>query len=148
MHALRLALAGPGGLLVLCAACLTGCSTGASLGIVRGKVTLGGKPVTGASVLFEDAASGVTLSAALADDGTYAVRTHRGAGLPPGSYKVAVTPGRVMAPGEEVPLAGKRAAAPANGPAVPPRYHRTATSGLTAEVRASDNPSFDFPLTP
>ena len=119
-------------------------------GTVHGRVTLGAKPVTGATVLFTNAETGVAVNAPLDRDGRYEVKTHLGAGLPPGKYAVAVTPGGVMTPDEEGPLAGDAKAARAKLPAtpVPDRYHKAETSGLTVEVNEGDNPPFDFALAP
>jgi hypothetical protein len=65
------------------------------------------------------------------------------------ALRVAVVPGGVLKPGEEIPLAGKQPAGGSRPPRtpIPSRYHQTATSGLTAEVQAWGNPSFDFVLT-
>jgi hypothetical protein len=110
-------------------------------------VTLDDKPVTGAMVLFENKEQGVAIQAPLDGDGRYQVKTYEGEGLPLGSYKVAVTPGRIMQPGEELPLAGKANYPPPPPPAeIPERYRSVATSGLTIEVRQGDKPSFDFDL--
>jgi hypothetical protein len=119
-------------------------------GTVRGRVTLGAKPVTGATVLFTNAETGIAMNAPLDRDGRYEVKSHLGAGLPPGRYVVAVTPGGVMTPDEEGPLAGDAKAARAKLPAtpVPDKYHKAETSGLTVEVKEGDNSPFNFALTP
>ncbi len=108
------------------------------------------KPVTGASVFIENAETGVAMNAPLTLDGQYEVKTYQGAGLPPGLYRVAVTPGGVMKPEESLVLAGDAKAARAKLPVtpVPEKYHKTASSGLTIEVKEGDNPPFDFILTP
>ena len=125
-----------------------GCSrSGPSLGIVRGKVTNGSKPVSSGSVVFENRTEGVAQTAILEPDGSYEMKTHQRAGLPVGSYKVAIYPGRMLQPGEAVPLAGKGGTKP-KPPAtdIPLRFHRAKTSPLKAEVEAGENPPFDFDL--
>jgi hypothetical protein len=121
-----------------------------ALGVVRGRVTLHAKPVTGATVLFENVETGIAMNAPLNLDGRYEVKTYQGAGLPPGKYTVAVMPGGVMRPEEEGPLAGDAKAERAKLPVtpVPEKYHKAATSGLTVEVKEGENPPFDFTLTP
>ena len=138
------------GVLFACLALAAGCgSKGPARGTVKGRVTLGDKPVAGATVFFENAEAGVGLNAPLDATGHYEVKTYQGAGLPAGSYKVAVLPGGVMEPGEELPLADKaKSTRPKLTVTVPERYHKTATSKLGVEVKEGDNPPFDFALTP
>ena len=138
------------GLLLACLALAAGCgSKPPARGIVKGRVTLGDKPVAGASVFFENAEAGVAVNAPLDATGHYEAKTYQGVGLPPGRYKVAVVPGGVMEPGEESPLADKaKSTRPKLTVSIPERYHKTATSQLGAEVKEGDNPPFDFALTP
>src|SRR5262245_22903429 len=100
------------GCLFLVAACLGGCSKGDGRpgpedgkvrGTVTGKVTNGGKPVSPATILFENSSEGISRSVEIKSDGTFEVRTYKEAGLPVGSYKVAITPGS-MKPLEDTPL--------------------------------------------
>jgi hypothetical protein len=136
--------------LLLAALFAAGCSAdGPPRGTVKGRVTVGDRPVTGAVVRFDNPETGVAVVAPLGDDGTYDARTYQG-GLPAGTYRVAVTPGGVMTPEQAADPLRADAKAPAARPAVgfAARYHDPATSGLTAEVRAGDNPPFDFRLDP
>ncbi len=119
-------------------------------GTVKGRVTLGSRPVTGATVFFENAETGVAMNAPLDGDGNYEVKTFEHSGLPVGSYKVAVQPGGVMSPEEASPKATEAKAArtkQAVSP-IPEKYHMTATSKLLIEVKEGDNPPFDFTLEP
>ena len=118
-------------------------------GVVKGRVTLGKSQVTGATVFFENASAGVGMNAPLAADGSYEVRSYLGDGLPPGTYKVAVLPGGIMTPEEQGPKATEaKASRPKPNSAIPERYHKTSTSGLSVEVKEGDNPPFNFELAP
>jgi hypothetical protein len=113
---------------------------------VEGKVTLDGQPLTGAYVVFENPAQGVSVTAELDAAGNYSAHTFKSAGLPPGAYQVAIRPGS-MATGA-APLVG--AAEPrGSGPklVVPARYSNSKTSGLTATVAAGENRPFDFAIS-
>ncbi len=150
-------------------AAMIGCGGGAS-GVktvpVKGKVTLDGKPVEGATVQFapEDsagrAASGVTKS-----DGTFELTTAGGGpGAVPGKYKVAITKRTTAGPAEapktqeeamkaiqEKMAKGGSAAFIKTPPKVqdelPARYGNAATSGFTAEVTATGKNEFTFDMT-
>ena len=124
---------------------IAGCGR-ADVGSVAGQVTLDGRPLSGAVIVFENAERGVSVNAELADDGSYAVRTFDTRGLPPGEYAVAVRPGGVA--GTDAPLVGEETPQDASfSQAVPARYRNTQTSGLRATVEAGRNPPFDFQLT-
>lgn len=137
--------------LLACLLTIAGCADKPpALGVVRGRVTLDGKAVTGATVFFQNTETGVAMNAPLDSDGRYEVKSYQGAGLPPGKYMVAVMPGGVMRPEEDGPLAGDAKAERAKLPVtpVPEKYHTGTTSGLTVEVKEGENPPFDFTLTP
>ncbi|MFM8274846.1 MAG: carboxypeptidase-like regulatory domain-containing protein [Gemmata sp.] len=138
------------GALLLALLAVTGCKEREpARGVVKGRVTLGDRPVTGATVFFENAQAGVGMNAPLDADGNYEVKSYRGAGLYPGVYQVAVVPGAIMEPGEELPLADKaKFARPKPAITIPERYHKTATSELSVEVKEGANPPFDFKLAP
>ena len=113
-----------------------GCGGGGSTAKVSGKVTTGGKPVTGASICFSS--QGGTSCGVLDATGEYEITI----GLKPGSYKVYLF---VPSTPDPPPMSKKPAtAAPASS--VPPKYLSDATSGLTAELKAGDNPNKDFAL--
>ncbi len=138
---------------LLCAAALVGCggTTPLPRGTAQGRVTLNGKPLTGATVVFESKAVGVCQSAALDDDGRYEFVAYNAAGLPAARYKVTVSGGRFMKPGEEIPRvtpAAKGVPLAARKPdaVVPDKYTKAESSGLSADVNAGDNPPFDFDL--
>ncbi len=139
-----------GGVLIVGFLFVAGCGKKEPVRVpVKGRVTMGDKPVTGATVFFENAGAGVGINAQLDADGNYEVKNYQGDGLPPGTYQVAVLPGGVMEPGEESPLAGKtKSTRPKLTVTIPVRYNKTATSKLSIEVKEGDNPPFDFKLTP
>jgi hypothetical protein len=88
------------------AVALAGCGNKPKLVAVTGKVTHGGKSVTGGSVWFHpaggDQGKQERMSGQLQLDGTFTARTFpHGDGIPPGKYRVTLSPdlaGRVGAP--------------------------------------------------
>ena len=129
-----------------------GCGSDATpRGTARGTVTLNGKPLVGATVVYENKAIGVSQSATLDDAGKYEFATYDAVGLPPANYGVTIIAGRFMKPGEEIPKVapaakGATPAAPPKKAEVPLKFSKPETSGLTADVKAGDNPHFDFDL--
>ena len=116
------------------------------VGIVQGRVTLDGQPVTGGSIVFEDASRGISVNANLAADGTFTAQTYDKPGLPPGHYAVAIRPSAVGT--GDAPLVGD-ADPTANAPQslIPERYRGVKTSELSADVQLGENPPFNFSLT-
>ena len=124
---------------------LSGCGK-QEFGIVEGKVTLDGKPLTNASIVFEDANRGISVNAPLAASGTFKVQTFDKPGLPPGNYRVAIRPGTVGS--GAAPLVGDvDPSADAKQISVPERYRSVKTSGLSAKVELGANSPFAFSLT-
>jgi hypothetical protein len=105
---------------------------------VKGRITLGGQPLKGGSVVFlpnpgnPGSASGTEVL-----DGQYYLPRERG--LSPGSYKVLIS---------SLPSVPKKEAGPPTTPPakerIPPRYN--IESELTVEVQAESENTFDFPL--
>ena len=126
-----------------------GCNKSREPGIVpvQGRVTLGAKPVSDATILFEHPEQGIALTAELDADGRYRLATYNRAGLPPGIYRVAITPGRIMQNWED-PLTGKVRPPAMPATKIPVRYHSTSSSGLRAEVIADSEKKLDFQLDP
>jgi hypothetical protein len=84
-------------LFVLATAVCAGCGTKPKLASVTGKVTHGGKAVTGGSVWFHPESGNETgperVSGQLQLDGTFVARTFpHGDGVPPGRYRVTLSP--------------------------------------------------------
>jgi len=119
-----------------------GCGTPQeSPGVVKGRVVNQGKPITDANIYFEKADADHSVFANLQTDGTFHLKTNVSAGLPAGSYKIAVRPD----PGKMVILVGDESKK-LNHPLIPERFMDAATSGLKAEVRPGENPPFEFDL--
>lgn len=123
-----------------------GCGSQADQGVVRGQVTLSGAPLAAGTVIFRSADGSLSMFADLAEDGSFRMLTHGSAGLPPGSYQVAVKPRPAGLP--EKPLVGEIHQAPPPRQSIPSRYWDAQTSGLTAEVKAGSNSPFVFDLQP
>jgi len=113
---------------------------------VSGTVTLDGKPVPGATVIFlpvgstpGDACTGVT-----DQSGKYELKNRYGKpAVPVGEYKVTCSVGG--GPGSDAP-AGGAAPAPAPSVTIPPRYALEHESDLKAKVPAGGG-TIDFKLT-
>jgi hypothetical protein len=121
---------------------LAGCDKSPQLGTVAGKVTLDGQPVkTGRIAFVSNEAAGASGMAPIQADGSYEVKIGEAKGLPAAKYKVSLLPpiqeGDVMA---TKPVS--------QGPPfdVPKKYLNADQSGLTIEVKAGENPPFNFDL--
>jgi hypothetical protein len=130
------------GVLLLALAALAGCSDDRmKTGYVTGKLTYKGKPVPNGTVTFVPEARGVpSASGEIQPDGTYRLTTykpHDGAVI--GAHKIMIV--AVQDTGGRLPE--ERAATPPL--VVPEKYMRTATSGLSADVKEGEN-TFDFEL--
>jgi hypothetical protein len=130
--------------LVMATCALCGCGK-ADIARVAGRVTLDGQPLSGAQIVFEDAARGVSVNAQLSADGQYTARTYDKEGLPPGTYQIAVRPGQFGT--GEAPLADAVLTSQPVSSTIPERYRSAATSGLSVVVAAGDNPPQNFALT-
>ena len=107
----------------------------------RGQVFFEGKPAAGAIIRFQSIATEdhpwTKPSGDVDDSGDFVVSTYRSNdGLPAGEYKVAIVwlPKGYIGPVEK-------------GNKLPARYADPATSGLTVEVKESDNVFPSFQLT-
>ena len=127
-------------------ASLLGCGKDAgNWGSVAGTITQNGKPVESAMVLFSNRDAGVEITAPTDAKGRFTIRTDRVAGLPLGTYKVAVTPKAVNLPSPKNGLMFE-GPAPAQPPsAIPAAYRDVKTTKLTATVQTGPN-EFTFDL--
>jgi hypothetical protein len=105
---------------------------------ISGKVTYQSQPVEDGTITFEDPATGQVNSSPLASGGGYSTE------LPPGSFKVSVSPplvetkGTGDSPPDMVPKKVNN---------IPKKYWVQETSGLTADI-AKDKRNFDFDMKP
>ena len=109
---------------------ITGCGQD-SAGVVTGTVTHQKSPVTSGTVFFSNDELGIHLNATIQVDGSYQVFRAGSAGLPPGTYQVAVKP-----PIYEMPVGGDPSANKPPPFDVPEKYHDISTSGLETTVVA------------
>jgi hypothetical protein len=117
-------------LLFLGAVSLAGCGGTCE---VSGVVKYKGTPLAGGSIAFWDAGKH-SWSGTINPDGTYSVPK-----VPPGNFKVAVTPlVAVILPGE-----GKAAHKPMT---IPSKYNDPEKSNLTVDIRSSKQ-TYDLDLT-
>ena len=113
---------------------------------VSGKVTFQGKPVLAGMIRFSYPQAGIDMTANLRD-GAYEVVMAHGAGLPEGTYLVAILPPRWEIP---MPPPGKPVGPPPTPPVypdIPAKYHLPSSSGLTLTVVPRAN-VFDVDMQP
>lgn len=128
-----------------------GCSRGPKLVPVKGKVMLGGKPLTSGLVNYipekETPGKGFPFGK-IESDGSYELTTDGKSGAPLGTYKVTVS--SAMPPGADVPqpkTGGKPGGPPpATGGGVPSIYLTAKTTPLTKTV-TEDASSGAYDLT-
>ena len=130
-------------LAVLLVLVLSGCSGGGLETVpVSGKVTLDGKPVSGAGVLFMPVAEGPPAAATTDEQGQFLLQTAGQPGAAPGNYRVSISLQKTS--GVTVNEEGLEGSAGAGGVKVewivPEKYSNPDTSGLTADVAADMQP--------
>lgn len=135
---------------VVIAVVITGCGRGPKTAPVSGLVTLDGKPVAGAAVLFMPVEGGVPGRAATKDDGSFSLSTFQERdGALVGRHRVAVTKVETTgltagADGVSGKLDGRQIRTTW---LTPQRYGAPATSGLEATVEKGVKNAFEFRLT-
>ena len=130
------------GFALLGCALAVGCRSEDPLGTAAGRVTFNGAPVSEGSVVFSDA-QGPTYVTDLESDGAFTFQVARGAGLPPGTYAVAIRPPRPNKPALGYVAPNYKQADHSN---IPKKYHDAKTSGLSVTVRAGTNAPFEFDM--
>jgi hypothetical protein len=143
-------------LIVVLPPAVAGC--GPRTGIVKGKVTVDGRPLNGGTVFFleADVPEGQKNSSpgTIHEDGTYQADA-----VPVGPVKVNLMPDLMIMGKERIrggptalPPGNLRGAAPPPAPAnappvsIPPKYRKFDTSGLTLTVHGGTN-QFDIEMT-
>ncbi len=125
------------GLVMLCAA--AGCGSGRlPTAPVEGKVLYNGEPLRFGSVMFQPD-SGPIARGAINSDGTFELSTYtRGDGAVIGKHRVRIACFEDQGPEADTPdLSGE----PGIGkPLIPRKYTRSSTSGLSVEVKQSNEP--------
>lgn len=122
--------------LLVIAICAAGCtkSDNPKTYPVTGKVTYRGQAVANGIVLLTPDENGHAATGNLEKDGTFELTTfQKGDGAVPGKYQVAVQ----VFPAEGAGLPGAEFAG--KPPPVPRKYMSADSSGLTAEIKESDN---------
>lgn len=129
--------------LVMATLTISGCSqSGPTSWPVTGKVTFQGIPVSVASIRFSNPQAGVDVTAKLDKDGKYIVVTGRGAGLPEGTYDVAMMPSR-----KGVPVGVFLTSQEPDRLDIPEKYQQPTTSNLKLAVKPGSN-QFDVDMQP
>lgn len=146
---------------------MTGCSSGdPAVNFVQGTVTIDGKPLDNATVIFSpiEGSGGRPATGKTDASGVYTLTdmqaTGTGAGAAAGQYRVAITKviegSLVEGPGEDAEGAddaaedagaGSPTAAMVMKSEIPESYGRADSSGLTATVQAGKNENVDFELS-
>jgi len=125
-------------LVLFVAVMLSGCGdAGPKRYPVRGRVTYEGKPVTTGNVTFVPE-HGPMAGGTIGPDGSYTLQAVAG------THRVAVKAVPAPPPGMN-PMQNPEGYVPP-APLVPAKYNRTATSGLTVEVKATDENVADLAL--
>jgi hypothetical protein len=119
-----------------------GCSDEPKLHRVAGTITLDGKAVEGAGVVFNPVAEDGALAAGKTDaQGRYELRTTEKEGALAGKYQVTVLLTKAEGPQKDPGVEDKRKMTYL----VPKKFSSRETSGLEAEVPGKD--AYDFQLT-
>ncbi|MEM6798398.1 MAG: carboxypeptidase-like regulatory domain-containing protein [Planctomycetota bacterium] len=134
-----------------------GCGGGVQVAPVSGIVTLDGKPVADASVIFTPSSGGTPAVGRTDSAGEFRLKTSgRPQGVPIGLYRVAViakqTSGGVTPPGGDgefgsLPVYGRSSKPPRTRWLTPPAYAKPESSGLQFEVKPGDGNRAELALT-
>jgi hypothetical protein len=132
----------PQSLLLLLLSLGLGCGAGesANLAPAGGVITYRGKPLPDVNVVFMPR-SGAPATGLTDSEGRFELMTLDQPGAVVGAHQVTITPNQGPI---EMPLPGQPPAKPKS--AVPQKYTRAETSGLTAEVKAGEGNQFEFDL--
>jgi hypothetical protein len=125
---------------------LTGCNT-EPRGTLTGHVTKNGEPVTQAMVLFENAAEGRSINISVDETGSFKAMSEGKAGLPPGTYQVAVRPDAFASSDQPPPLVEAGASSTTEASTtIPKKYQDPATSEISVTVVEGENPPLEIEL--
>jgi hypothetical protein len=130
----------PGALLALAA--LPGCESPDPT-TLHGRVAFQGSPVAEGMIVFSSGVTAAHVTARLGPEGEYAVRTASGPGLPPGGYRVWISPPLVDAPMGAIRELPK----PPECTNIPKKYRSATTTNLFVMLEEGDN-QFDVAMKP
>lgn len=128
--------------LVLAALAIGGCSRGLDLAPATGRVSLDGKPVTDASVMYLPANGGPVATGSTDSQGAFELHTTNEAGALVGRHRVTISKSE---------LQNVIDGAPGPGGAklvwhIPERFSRAEASGLEAEIKRGESNTRHFEL--
>jgi hypothetical protein len=145
--------------LALCGLLATGCgeapnpNDGPPKGPVRGRATLGDKPLGNVMLTFTNPTNGFAVNVQTDENGEYEVQSYKDTGLPAGTYQVTVSAVGTTSDEEIVArMVDEDRPLKVRGPsagvamALPAAYANRETSGLAIEVASGENPPFNFEL--
>jgi hypothetical protein len=116
---------------------------------IAGHVTVAGQPLTTGSVLLDKTDHSVATLVPINTDGSFTAKTLDGTGLPIGEYRIAIAPLKIGETDQSQLSAfnNNPDAAPLKS-AIPERYQKISTSGLTLVVVEGKNPPLTLELKP
>ena len=115
-------------------------------GLVSGRVTRNGHPVTVGSVVFENLSLGVSQATNLNADGTYEMSTYAGPGILPGSYRVAIRPDRIGTGETPVITNPTTTVRAVDTTSIPSKYHHPSSSPFSVDIQPGLNRDANFDL--
>ncbi len=105
-------------------------------GRLAGTITLDKKPAKEVTVLFDNPAKGISLTATTNANGEYVMRSAEVPGLPVGEYRIAILPTYHDVPHQGLKLLGPK---PEPNFSVPKKYQDAKTSGFVYSVHEGEN---------
>jgi hypothetical protein len=121
-----------------------GCGRGRAIAPLSGSVAFNDQPVKAGKVNIASG-QGFAASAAITN-GRFRFKTQYGEGVPPGPYKVSITPASMSDKEYLEVLAGRRPDSKPPDADIPAKYRDFATSDLRAEVKPGDDNQVHFEM--
>jgi hypothetical protein len=113
------------------------------LGTASGTVKFQGRPLTTGTITFTHPTTGASYVSSIDQEGHFRFEVAAGYGLPPGEYRVAISPYTPTKPSIHYvdPDMSKK-----DYPPIPAKYQNPDTSGMLAVVSSGSNPEFLFEI--